>query len=48
MGTDAPNGNELSRRGLLLISRGTAIILLIVYISYLIFQVSCQPIRAMF
>ncbi|KAB5595465.1 Vacuolar calcium ion transporter [Ceratobasidium theobromae] len=38
MGTDAPNGNELSRRGLLLISRGTAIILLIVYISYLIFQ----------
>lgn len=38
MGTDAPGGNELSREGLLLISRGTAIILLIVYISYLVFQ----------
>lgn len=38
METDAPGGNDLSRHGLLLISRGTAIILLIVYVSYLVFQ----------
>lgn len=38
MDTDAPTGNERSREGLLLISRGTAIILLIVYVSYLVFQ----------
>jgi len=38
MDTDAPSGNERSREGLLLISRGTAIILLIVYVSYLVFQ----------
>ncbi|KAG8733901.1 hypothetical protein FRC11_000455 [Ceratobasidium sp. 423] len=38
METDAPGGNDLSHNGLLLISRGTAVILLIVYISYLFFQ----------
>ncbi|CAE7183187.1 unnamed protein product [Rhizoctonia solani] len=38
METDAPGGNDLSHEGLLLISRGTAVILLIVYISYLFFQ----------
>ncbi|KAF8709393.1 Calcium proton exchanger, partial [Rhizoctonia solani] len=38
MGTDAPGGNERSHNGLLLISRGTAIVLLIVYVSYLYFQ----------
>ncbi|ELU45766.1 calcium:hydrogen antiporter [Rhizoctonia solani AG-1 IA] len=40
METDAPGGNERSHNGLLLISRGTAIVLLIVYVSYLYFQVS--------
>ncbi|CAE6389854.1 unnamed protein product [Rhizoctonia solani] len=38
MDTDAPGGNERSHNGLLLISRGTAIVLLIVYVSYLFFQ----------
>ncbi|KAG8736845.1 hypothetical protein FRC12_017425 [Ceratobasidium sp. 428] len=38
METDAPSGNDRSREGLLLISRGTAIILLFVYICYLVFQ----------
>ncbi|KAF8759788.1 Calcium proton exchanger [Rhizoctonia solani] len=38
METDAPGGNERSHNGLLLISRGTAIVLLIVYVSYLYFQ----------
>ncbi|QRV72461.1 Sodium/calcium exchanger protein [Ceratobasidium sp. AG-Ba] len=38
METDAPSGNENSREGLLFISRGTAIILLVVYVCYLIFQ----------
>ncbi|KAG9117706.1 hypothetical protein FRC07_007329 [Ceratobasidium sp. 392] len=38
METDAPSGNDNSRKGLLLISRGTAIILLFVYICYLVFQ----------
>jgi len=38
METDAPSGGERSREGLLLISRGTAIILLFVYVCYLVFQ----------
>ncbi|CAE6401428.1 unnamed protein product [Rhizoctonia solani] len=38
METDAPGGNDLSHAGLLLISRGTAVVLLIVYVSYLFFQ----------
>ncbi|KAG8746849.1 hypothetical protein FRC10_003371 [Ceratobasidium sp. 414] len=38
METDAPSGSERSREGLLLISRGAAIILLFVYVCYLIFQ----------
>lgn len=35
-GTDLPSDAE---RGLLLISRGTAVLLLIVYLAYLLFQV---------
>ncbi|KAH7343682.1 Sodium/calcium exchanger protein-domain-containing protein [Rhizoctonia solani] len=38
MESEAPGGNDLSHEGLLLISRGTAVVLLIVYISYLFFQ----------
>lgn len=37
--------HDPSRSGLLAISRGTAILLLLVYIAYLFFQVSAQLFR---
>lgn len=38
-----PSSPNYSKSGLLIISRGTAILLLLVYIAYLFFQVSSPP-----